>query len=110
MRLSQATIREIIVAHNNKEATTIIAARFNVSEETVESHITRFVQTYGTTQAVYSLIPLAPKPCQHPSLKCLLCGHARDHIRRRERETITELTQRLEKANAILIRLEYDAV
>jgi hypothetical protein len=91
MRLSQETILQMIAALNEGETRSVIAERFSVDAATVRYHEERFVTTYGSTRAVYSLIKPPPRPCEHPSLKCLICGKAQDHIHRRELEYIKQL-------------------
>lgn len=107
MRLSQDTIREIITCHNRGDAPSKIASRLAIDASTVKFHIERVERTYGTTN-VYSVAPPTAKVCIHPSLKCLLCGHTRDHIRRREREKIKHLEAALEAANSIIVQNGYE--
>lgn len=108
MRLSQEQVREMIVAAAQGVPRTKIAQQYSVDNSTVRYHIERFESKYGSTTAIYSLIPPKSKACTHPSLKCLLCGKAQDAIRRRELETIKELTIKLEQAQAILARYGYE--
>lgn len=107
-RLTAQTIQQILVEHSQGEAKSVIARRHEVDVSTVKYHVEKFENHYGSTSAVYSLIPPTPRACQHPSLKCLVCGKAQDHIHRREREEIAQLTQRLDRANTILERHGYD--
>jgi hypothetical protein len=103
-QLSSETIRDIIAQHQLGTNDLEIASTFQVDKATVRYHIERFESTYGRTNVYEVIVIRQPKPCQHPSLKCLLCGTAQDHIRRRELEIIKDLTSRLTKAEDILRR------
>ena len=101
MRLTQETIRQIITAHNEGCTHSAIARTHSIDVSTVRYHVEKVEATYGTTN-VYSLVPPVRRACEHPSLKCLICGRAQDYIHRRELDTIRELKQKLERANKLL--------
>ena len=105
MRLDRATIYHIIEARHNGMTRRAVAARFTVDQSTVRYHEEQFVDKYGSLAAIVSMIAAAPKPCIHPSLKCLVCGRAQDHIHRAELHEIRQLRRALGAANAKLIQL-----
>lgn len=107
MRLSPEKIREIIIAHNSGLPHSTIAKQHCIDPSTVRYHVEKVEANYGTTN-VYSLIPVAKKACNHPSLKCLVCGMAQDHIHRREIDEINQLQTKLQRANEILARFGYE--
>lgn len=98
-------IREIIAAHQQGTPKSEIARQFNIDNTTVRYHVNRFERNFSFNTNVFAVIPVVErKPCQHPSLKCLVCGVAQDILRRRELDIIRELQTKLDKANAILRR------
>lgn len=107
MRLSQETIYQIIKAVDQGIPERQVAADFQVDSSTVKYHVERFEQNYGFTGAVYALIKPKKRPCEHPSLQCLICGTGIDELRRRERDEIALLKQKLDKAMATLERHGY---
>lgn len=91
-RLSQEKIFEIIIAHDKGMSRSANAKKHECDPSTVKYHVEKFEGTYGTTTAVYALVqPKQERQCQHPSLKCSLCGVSQDNIRRRELEEINRL-------------------
>lgn len=108
MRLSKVQVREIIIAAEQGDDFLIIAKRFHCDPSTVEHHVTSFERLYGALSYIHRLVPEKPRPCQHPSLRCLVCGLTVDHIHRRELEEIGILKARLERYEAILRREGYD--
>ena len=106
-RLSPETIREILVAHNNKVPTSRIAAENNIDASTVRYHIEAFESVYGSSSAVYALVKPVQRVCEHPSLKCLICGVAHDNIHRHELEEITRLNIKLDQARDLLTGYGY---
>ncbi len=107
MRLSPDKIREIIIAHNSGQPHSAIAKEHRIDSSTVRYHVEKVEATYGTTN-VYSLIPVKRKVCNHPSLKCLVCGMAQDHMHRRELDEICQLQTKLQRANELLARFGYE--
>lgn len=101
-RLSREQIQEILVKHSQGVKQSQIAREEDVDPSTVRYHIEIFEQTYGSTAAVYSLIKPVQRACQHPSMKCLVCGKAQDHIHRHELEEIERLRIKLDQARTIL--------
>jgi len=111
MRLPPEKIQQILIAANNGDTRSAIATRLKVDISTVSYQIEQGELAYGTTRnAIYALVKPAPKVCTHPSLKCLICGKAQDHIHRRESEHIRHLTTALTVANQRLLSLGYEAI
>jgi DNA-binding transcriptional ArsR family regulator len=108
MRLSKETILEILTASADGETPGTIAKRFGVDPSTVRHHIEVFENTYGSVDHVYTVIRSVQRICTHPSLKCLVCGQAHDHIHRRELEDIALLTTKLDIAREVLKRYGYE--
>jgi hypothetical protein len=108
MRLSKVQIREIILAADQGEDFAAIATRFTCDPSTVEHHVTSFERLYGSLSYIHRLVPEKKRPCQHPSLRCLVCGLAADHIHRREIEEIAHLKAAIAKYEQILERDGYD--
>ena len=106
MRLSQHQIREILIAHNQGLPHSTIARTHNIDTSTVRYHVEKTETLYGTTN-IYAVVAPKRRACNHPSLKCLVCGMAQDHIHRRELEQINQLEAKLERANEILARFGY---
>lgn len=103
--LSQVEIRDIVTSFYNGETKLAIAERLNIDHSTVHYHIRKHTGSYPEQHNVYSVIKVNLRPvCSHPSLKCFLCGLAQDELRRRERQTIQELTEKLNRATALLER------
>lgn len=110
MRLSEAIIHKMVIAYNEGRSCAAIAKDFAVDTSTVRYHIERIETMYGTTSAVYSLIKPKQKPCNHPSLQCLVCGMAADQVHSREKEKIHHLQQALIHANKILNSQGFESV
>jgi hypothetical protein len=91
MRLRPEQIRDILYARSQGEARSAVAARFGVDPSTVRYHEESFERTYGVSATIYTLVKPVQRVCTHPSLKCLVCGQAQDHIHRRELEEIQHL-------------------
>jgi catalase len=108
MRLTPDIIHQILIAHNKGESRSVIAHKFSVDAATVTYHIEKFENTYGSTEAVYALIRPVQRACTHPSMKCLICGQAQDHIHRRELQTIRNLTTALAAANLKLEEMGFE--
>lgn len=106
MRLSKETIREILTAYSQGQTKSAIATTHQVDVSTVRYHIDAFERTYGSTGAVYALVRPIQRECNHPSLKCLVCGQAQDSIRRREAEEIERLTVKLNEVQSALARYQ----
>lgn len=106
MRLSKNKIYQIVMAADQGRGPSQIAKEFSVDSSTVRYHVELFENTYGSTSAVYSLIP-KPKACNHPSSKCLVCGQAWDQVHRRELEEIMQLKHKLQRAEGLLSRFGY---
>lgn len=102
MRLGRDKINQIIVAVHQGEMRSAISKRFDVDRATIDYHVEQFEERYGSTAAIYSIIPVQKKACCHPSLKCLVCGKAQDNLRREELEKITKLERALNAANTRL--------
>lgn len=102
MRLSKEQIREILIANSQGEAKSAIAQRLHVDVSTVRYHVEIFERTYGASANVYAIIRPIQKTCNHPSLKCLVCGMAHDNLHRRETETICRLSSELDRAKRLL--------
>lgn len=109
-RLPDDVINKMIIAHNEGMPRAEIARTFKVDPSTVSYHLERIERLYGTTTVVYSLVKPEPKPCEHPSLRCLVCGMTSDHIHRRDLETIHHLQAALEQANRIIITHGHEPV
>lgn len=109
MRLDREQIRALIQAHNRGVAHGEIAATLSVDVSTVRYHVEKTERLYGTTIGVYAVVQ-PKKACEHPSMKCLVCGKAQDAIHRREIECIHRLTSALEQANERLTRYGYEPV
>lgn len=95
--LSKADVADIINSFNAGETKTQIALRYGIDHSTVIYHIRKY-ERQGSSD-VYSVITVqAPKPCIHPSTRCLVCGVPQDELRRIERDTIRDLTNKLRDA------------
>lgn len=95
-------IREMIALHQEGVPRAEIAKQYTIDPTTVRYHVDRFERGF-TRSSVYTIIstPIR-RECNHPSLKCLVCGMAQDHIHRRELETIRDLKTELTRLRAIL--------
>jgi hypothetical protein len=107
-RLSKIQIREILIAADQGEDFGVIARRFGCDPGTVEHHVEAFERLYGALSYIHRLVPEKKRECQHPSLRCLVCGMTVDHIRRRELEEIAQLKARIARYEIILTREGYD--
>lgn len=103
--LSQLQIREIVVASAEGSTDADVAERFSVDRTTVAYHRKKFEQAYPEQPSVYGRIKRdLRRCCEHPSLKCSLCGRHRDELRRDEKRIIRELREQLEAAHRKLMK------
>lgn len=97
--LTQHEVHDIIRSFNAGETKSQIALRYGIDHSTVIYHIRKHERLGSFSSDVYAVVAVQePKPCIHPSSKCLVCGLPQDELRRLEREQIRNLTQRLREA------------
>jgi IS30 family transposase len=95
-------IREMIALHQDGVPKAEIARQLSVDPKTVHCHVVRFERSFNRSSVYVVMGTPARRECNHPSLKCLVCGMAQDHMRRRELETIRDLKTELTRVKAIL--------
>jgi hypothetical protein len=96
--LSQSEVHDIIRSFNDGETKSQIALRYGIDHSTVIYHIRKHERLGSYSSDVYAVVAVEPKPCIHPSMKCLVCGRAQDELRREERQLIRDLQNRLKIA------------
>jgi IS30 family transposase len=97
--LSQSEVHDILRSFDAGETKSQIATRYGIDHSTVIYHIRKHERRGSLSSDVYAVVAVRePKPCIHPSSKCLVCGLPQDELRRLEREQIRELTSKLQMA------------
>lgn len=93
-RLSKQEIREIVAAFFGGEAIPDIAKRMSRDRKTVEYHIEKYQEAYGTSGGYIARLKTEIQhECIHPSLRCLCCGKLEDILKREDRARIRQLEE-----------------
>lgn len=104
--LSQVEIRDIVSSFYNGEAKHSIAQRLQIDNSTVHYHIRKYERSFVEQSTVYAVVKSDfRKVCNHPSVKCSLCGKYHDTFRREEQQKICELETENERLRQQLERL-----
>lgn len=99
-RLDRDTIDKIVLAYYEGKSQLAISKEFGIHHTTVAYHVKEYDKYHYDKTTVYAVIKSHHKrTCEHPSLKCFLCGMHLDNLRTEQRDTIFRLEQKLKQAN-----------
>lgn len=102
-RLSEAEIRDIIMSNAKGESKLSIANRLGVDRGAVIFHIRKHEHAYDEDGTIYALFRAKMREtCNHPSLRCSVCGRMQDNVKREDMLEIARLKTVIEKQQLLL--------